>query len=100
MKLIDNDTRECIAEITTDSISIDEALDLMLCINRANESRDPPERQRQQEAAKAAAMNLSHLLGIAQTLGYISLTSCNYLSSRALGLHGQIAAWIKSDKPH
>ena len=78
----------------------DEALDLMLCINRANESRDPTERQRQQEAAKAAAMNLSHLLGIAQTLGYISLTSCNYLSSRALGLHGQIATWIKSDKPH
>ena len=36
----------------------DEALDLMLCINRANESREPPERQRQQEAAKAAAMNL------------------------------------------
>lgn len=29
MKLIDNDTRECIAEIMTDSISIDEALDLM-----------------------------------------------------------------------
>lgn len=29
MKLIDTDTRECIAEIMTDSISIDEALDLM-----------------------------------------------------------------------
>lgn len=29
MKLIDNDTRECIAEIMTDSISIDEALDIM-----------------------------------------------------------------------
>lgn len=29
MKLIDNDTRECIEEIMTDSISIDEALDLM-----------------------------------------------------------------------
>ena len=29
MKLIDNDTRECIAEIMTDSISIDEVLDLM-----------------------------------------------------------------------
>lgn len=29
MKLIDTDTRECIAEIMTDSISIDAALDLM-----------------------------------------------------------------------
>lgn len=29
MKHIDTDTRECIAEIMTDGISVDEALDLM-----------------------------------------------------------------------
>ena len=76
----------------------DEALDLMLCINRANESREPPERQRQQEAAKGAAMNLAHLLTIANELGYISLTSCNSLGSRAAGIHTALVAWINSDK--
>lgn len=77
----------------------DETLNILLCINRANESRDLTERTRQQEAAKAAAINLAHLLGVAQAMGGISLTSCNYLSSRALGLRAQIATWMNSDKP-
>ena len=63
----------------------DETLNLLTGINRANECRDAAERLRQQEAAKGAAMNLAHLLTIANELGYISLTSCNSLGSRAGG---------------
>ena len=76
----------------------DETLNLLTGINRANECRDAAERLRQQEAAKGAAMNLAHLLTIANELGYISLTSCNSLGSRAAGIHTALVAWINSDK--
>ena len=76
----------------------DETLNLLTGINRANECRDAAERLRQQEAAKGAAINLAHLLTIAHELGYISLTSCNSLGSRAAGIHTALVAWINSDK--
>ena len=76
----------------------DETLNLLTGINRANECRDAAERLRQQEAAKGAAMNLAHLLTIANELGYISLTSCNSLGSRAAEIHTALVAWINSDK--